>query len=76
MCCGAASLAMRAKDIDRLETIEMRMLRMICKKTLKDKIRSKCIRVITGVGSITEVMRSQQLRWHGHVEKMTLKVKH
>ena len=41
MCYGAESWAMRVYDINRLETTKMRILRMKCGKTRKDKMRSK-----------------------------------
>ena len=75
MCCGAEDWAIRVENINKLAATEMRMLQMICEKTRKDKIRSEHVREMTGIGSITGVMRSQQLRWYEHVEKI-VKTKH
>ena len=41
--------ALRVEDEKKLKTTEMRMLRTICGKTLKDKINIEKIRVMTGV---------------------------
>ena len=58
-------------DLGRLEAAEMRMLRMMCGITLKDKIRNKKIRMLTGVETLEEYLRSQRLRWFGHVQRMS-----
>ena len=54
----------------RLKTTEMRMLRIICDKTLKDKMNNEKIREMTGVVRLEEFLREQRLRWLGHVERM------
>ena len=48
----------------------MRMLQMICGKTLKDKISKEEIREITGVERLEGFLREQTLRLLGHVERM------
>ena len=48
----------------------MRMLRLICEKTLKDKTTNEKVREITGVDEMKEFLRGQRLRWLGHVEIM------
>ena len=67
---GAECWATKAEDMRKMETTEMRMLRMMCGKTLKDRVRSERIREMTGVETIREFLRSQRLRWFGHVERM------
>ena len=54
----------------RLKTTEMRMLQMICGKTLKDKINNEKIREMTGVVRLEEFLREKRLRWLGYVERM------
>ena len=71
MCYGAEGWAMRSKDENRIETTEMRMLRMMCGKTLKDKVRNENIRNIVQVENIREYLRSQWLRWYNHVKRMS-----
>ena len=52
---------------------QMRMLQMICSKTLKDKVTSELLLMITGVKLLKEFFRSQRLRCLGHVEKIAKK---
>ena len=58
------------EDERRLKTIEMRMLRMICGKTLKDKMNNEKICEMTGVVRLEEFLGEKRLRWLGHVERM------
>ena len=58
------------EDERRLKTREMRMLRMICGKTLKDKMNNEQIREMRGVVRLEEFLREERLRWLGHVERM------
>ena len=71
MCYGAEGWVMRSEDENRIKTTEMRMLRMMCEKTLKDKVRNENIRKIVQVENMREYLRSQRLRWYGHVERMS-----
>ena len=47
----------------------MRMLRWMCGKTMRDKVRNKQIRKIIEVAPIEEKMRENRLRWFGHIQK-------
>ena len=67
---GAECWALKMEDERRLKTTEMRMLRMICGKTLKDKMNCEKIREMTGVVRLEEFLREKRLRWLGHVERM------
>ena len=58
------------EDERRLKTTEIRMLRMICGKTLKDKMNSEKIREMTGVVRLEEFLIKKRLRWLGHVKRM------
>ena len=62
--------ALKMEDERRLKTTEMRMLRMICGKTLKDKMNNEKIHEMTGVVRLEEFLREKRLRWLGHVERM------
>ena len=67
---GAECWALKMEDERRLKTTEMRMLRMICGKTLKDKMNKEKIREMMGVVILEEFLREKRLRWLGHVERM------
>ena len=59
--------ALKIEDEGRLIT-EMRMLRLICGKTLKDKITNEKVREITRVDEMKKFLRRQKLGWQGHAE--------
>jgi len=67
---GAECWAMKVEDVRRIKSTEMRMLRMISGKTVRDKERNKEIRERTEVESINEHLREQCLRWFCHMERM------
>ena len=67
---SAECWALKMEDERRLKTTEMRMLRMICGKTLKDKMNNEKIRKMTGIVRLKEFLREKRLRWLGHVERM------
>ena len=69
---GAECWAMRMEDERKLKATEMRMLRMMCGKTLNDRISNVKIREMTAVEKIEEFIRGQRLRWLGHVERMDI----
>ena len=59
---GGECWALRIEDERRLTTKEMRKLRLIYRKTLKDKITKEKFREITGVDEMKEFLREQRLR--------------
>ena len=69
MCYGAECWALRKEEVTRLRMAEMRMVRMVCGKTLKDKCQSQELRARVGVDDIEGFLRSHRLRWAGHVER-------
>ena len=50
----------------------MRMLKWICGKTLKDKIKNKYIREMVGAAPIEDKMRKNLLRWFRHIQWKSL----
>jgi len=54
---GAECWAMKVEDVKRMKSTEMRMLRMICGRTVRDKVRNEEIRERTEVESIEEHLR-------------------
>ena len=67
---GAECWALKMEDERRLKTTYMRMLQMICGKTLKDKMNNDKICERTGVVRLEEFLREKRLQWLGHVERM------
>ena len=48
----------------------MKMLNMICGKTLRDGISNETIREIISLEKIEEFLLEKRLRWFGHIRKM------
>ena len=70
MCYGAECWAMKKSDIRQMQTTEMRMIRIMCGKSLKDKVTNNVLRGWTDVEDVDEYLRGHRLRWLGHVERM------
>ena len=64
---GTESAALRREEERRLEVTEMRMLRSICRISLKEHRRNDDIRKLAGVVNIIEKAKEGRLRWLGHV---------
>ena len=58
---------MKAGVFQRLRTTERRMLRMICRVTLKDMVESTVTASRVGVNNLEEHLRQKRLRWFGHI---------
>ena len=56
-----------SRGFQRLLATERRMLRMICRVTLKDMVESTVIASRVGVNDLEEHLRQQRLRWFRHV---------
>ncbi|GKD49866.1 hypothetical protein Tco_1278842 [Tanacetum coccineum] len=53
---------------DRVEVVELRMLRWTCDKTMLDRIPNGVFRAVLEVESIISQMREGRLRWFRHVK--------
>ena len=51
----------------KMSVAEMRMLRWMCGKTRKDKIKNANIHDLVGVVPIEDKLRENRLRWFGHI---------
>ena len=58
---------MKAGVFQRLHDTEKRMLRMICRVTLKDMVGSTVTASRVGVDDLEEHLRQKRLRWFGHI---------
>jgi hypothetical protein len=66
---GAECWPIKKTHIHKMDVAEMRMLRWMCGKTRKDKIRNERFREHLGVAPIGDKIRETRLRWFGHVER-------
>nr|XP_043633667.1 uncharacterized protein LOC122604869 [Erigeron canadensis] len=66
---GSECWAMTKAQAARVEVAEMRMLRWTCGKTLADRIPTGVFRAELKVGTITNKLREERLRWFGHVRR-------
>ena len=66
---GAETWAMKAGVFQRLQATERRMLRMICRVTLKDMVENTVIASRVGVNDLEEHFRQKRLRWFGHIAR-------
>lgn len=69
---GTECWAARQQHLHKVSVAEMRMLRWMCGKTRKDRIRNENIRERVGVAPIEDKMRENRLRWFGHVQRRPL----
>ena len=70
MCYGAECWAMKIADTRRMQSTEMRMIRLMCGKTIKDRLPSAVLRERSDIEDIEEHLRGLRLRWFGHLERM------
>ena len=66
---GSECWATTGQHTHRMAVAEMRMLRWMCGKTRKDKIRNERIRRYLGVAPIEDKIRERRLTWFGHVRR-------
>ena len=64
---GAICWPIRKQHMHRTSVAEMRVLRWMCGKTSKDRIKNEDIQEDVGVPSIGYKLRETRLRWFGHV---------
>ena len=64
---GSETWAVKAEHVDRLSKTEMRMIRLMCGVTVKERKSNEELRQQLGVAAVSDV-RTNRLRWFGHVE--------
>jgi hypothetical protein len=64
---GTECWPMKKQQVTKMSVAEMRMLRWMCGKTRRDRIRNETVREMVGVAPIDEKLRENRLRWFGHV---------
>ena len=61
--------AIKQRQVQKLHVAEMRMLRMMCGVTRKDRISNEYVRGSLGVMSVCDALAQNRLRWYGHVAR-------
>ena len=64
---GTECWPIKKQQVGKMSVAEMRMLRGMCGKTRRDRIRNETVREMVGVAPIEEKLRENRLRWFGHV---------
>ena len=62
-------LAVKKSQERKLSVAEMKMLRMMCGVTKRDRVKNEYIRGSVGVDSIQDKLAQSRLRWFGHVSR-------
>ena len=57
------------KHVSKMNVDEMMMLRWMCGKTRRDRIRNERIHKMIEVAPIEEKMRENRLRWFDHIQR-------
>ncbi|CAL5393655.1 unnamed protein product [Camellia sinensis] len=57
------------QHVNKMSVVEMRMLKWMCSKTRKDRVRYEYIREWVGVVPIGDKLRENRLRWFGHIQR-------
>ena len=61
--------ALKRRQERKLSVAEMKMLRMMCGVTRRDRVRNEYVRASVGVDSIEDKLAQGRLRWFGHVSR-------
>ena len=62
-------LVLKKSQEQKLSVAEMKMLRMMCGVTRRDRVRNEYVRASVGVDSIEDKLAQGRLRWFGHVSR-------
>eukprot|EP00268_Persea_americana_P015107 TRINITY_DN16854_c0_g1_i2.p1 TRINITY_DN16854_c0_g1~~TRINITY_DN16854_c0_g1_i2.p1 ORF type:complete len:146 (-),score=8.65 TRINITY_DN16854_c0_g1_i2:94-531(-) len=60
--------SIKKQHMQKMSMAEMRMLRCMCCKTKKDKIRNKCIQEHLVVALVDDKLNDTSSKWIGHVQ--------
>jgi len=66
---GTECWAIKRYHAQKMSVAEMSMLRWMCSKTRRNKVRNEDIHNKIGVASIAEMMRENRLRWFDQVRR-------
>jgi hypothetical protein len=66
---GSETWAMKVDDLRNLQKAENAMVRQMCRKTLRNRVRNVEMRGWLGIESVEEMVKRGRLGWYGHVER-------
>ena len=66
---GMETVPVTSSHVKKLEVTEIKMCRLACGHTLRDRVRNDNIRERLNVENITEMCRKARPRWFGHVKR-------
>ena len=66
---GTVCWVVKKQHVSQMNAAKMRMLRWMCGKARRDKIRNKRIHKMIEVAPIEEKMRENRLRLFGHIQR-------
>ncbi|GJZ32501.1 hypothetical protein Tco_0577937 [Tanacetum coccineum] len=68
---GSECWTITKAQANKVEVVELRMLRWTCGKTILNMIPNGVSRIVLEVETIISKMRESRLRWFGHVRRMS-----
>ena len=64
---SAECWAIKQSHEQKLHVAEMKMLRMMCGVTRRDRLKNEYVRASVNVDSIVDKLAQSRLRWFGHL---------
>ena len=64
---GSETWGVKTTQEDRLNVVEMDMLRWACGHTLKDRVENRAIRERAKVAEMHRKIQERSIRWYGHI---------
>ena len=61
--------ALASSDLHRLHCNDRAMMHWMCGVTIKNEVSSQDLLDMTQLDDLAKVLRTLQLKWHGHVER-------
>ena len=66
---GTETVAVKERQVGKMEVAELKMVRWALGVTRKDKIRNEYVRGIAKIAKIGDKLQNARLRWYGHVKR-------
>ena len=66
---GMETVAVKKRQVGKMEVAELKIVRWALEVTRKDKIRNKYVTGTTKIAKLGDKLRNARLRWYGHGKK-------